>query len=440
MRSSLPKVMHPICGRPMLGWVMDAVQRIDSCPIVIVGNRREQVIPYLEGKADIAIQEEQKGTGHAVMTAQHLLPETGYTLVVAGDMPLLTAQTLEQLVETAAEYDAVVLTCHVEDPSGYGRIIRNAQQKVTAIVEDRDLEPAQRSIQEINTSVYCFKTDKLRKALEQIGCDNAQGEYYLTDAIGILAQTGKVGSLICDAVQAMGVNDQAQLAQAAAQLRRRINAEWMKKGVCMIDPERVYIDHDVTIGEGTCIYPGNVLTQASRIGAGCTLYPNNEITDSVVEDGCTVRSSVLLSACVGRDTTVGPYAYLRPKAQVGEHCRIGDFVEIKNATIGNGTKVSHLTYVGDADVGQRVNVGCGVVFVNYDGHDKHRSQVGDDVFIGCNTNLVAPVQVGAGAYTAAGSTITQDIPQDALAIARAQQVNKPEWAARRRAKYQEKRK
>lgn len=440
MRSALPKVLHSLCGRTLAQWVLEAVRPVDSRPLMVVGHGREAVMEALKDSARYVVQSEQRGTGHAVMMAREHIEPGSAVLVVAGDMPLLRPETLVALTESLArdEYEAVVLTAQADDPTGYGRVLRDAQGRVTGIVEHRDATVAQRAVREINTSVYGFRGDALLSCLDRLTCDNDQGEYYLTDVIGLLAEGGrKVGAMSCSQQEAMGINDRAQLAVAGEILRRRINEDHMRAGVTLLDPASTYIDAGTVIGPDTVVYPGNILEGGTRVGAGCTLYANNRIRDSRVGDGATVESSVLLEAEVGGGTTVGPFAYLRPGARIGRGCRVGDFVEVKNAAIGDGTKVSHLTYVGDADVGSGVNVGCGVVFVNYDGHGKHRTTVGDHAFIGCNTNLVAPVSVGEGAYTAAGSTITEDVPGDALAIARCRQTVKEDWARKRRSKYEE---
>ncbi|MDD3243654.1 MAG: bifunctional UDP-N-acetylglucosamine diphosphorylase/glucosamine-1-phosphate N-acetyltransferase GlmU [Eubacteriales bacterium] len=430
MKSQLPKVLHGLCGLPMVEWALRAANAVDAHPILVVGHGREQVMEAVGERAQFAVQAQQLGTGHAVMTAQGLLePDTDCVLVTAGDMPLLRPETVLALQEKMSDgADAAVLTARVADPFGYGRILRDAQGSVCGIVEERDATAQQKQICEINTSIYIFRASRLKEALLNLTCQNDQHEYYLTDAVGDLAARGcRVESLEAAPGEAMGVNDRVQLAQAGEMLRRRINEAHMRAGVTLVDPQQTYIDADVTIGRDTVIWPGNYLTGNTSIGENCVLYPGSRIADSRIGSGVTVQSSVLTQASVDDGSTVGPFAYMRPKSAAGKNVKIGDFVEIKNATVGDGTKISHLTYVGDADVGQHVNLGCGVVFVNYNGKEKFRTQVEDDAFIGCNTNLVAPVHIGRGAYTAAGSTITQDVPDDTLGIARARQVNKASW-------------
>ena len=435
MKSEMPKHLFDVAGRTMVEWVTLAAQSVDCKPIVITNKDNDDMKSVLGDGAEYAIQHEQLGTGHAVMCAKEHFPESGYIVVILGDMALLRGESIKNLVESTEEngWAASVLTATTDNPFGYGRIIRNENGGVVAIVEQRDADEAQLKIQEINTGVMCFEVQTLKSALDKIKNNNSQGEYYLTDTIKIMVDEGlTVGAAQCAFEESLGVNDRAQLAQAGKIMRGRINTEIMKSGVTMIDPDNTYISGDCEIGHNVTIYPGNVLEGRCVIGEGTVLYPNNHITDSEIGSGCQVRSSTFIEAKVGDNTTVGPNAYLRPKAVVGKGCRIGDFVEIKNANIGDGTKVSHLTYVGDADLGKNINLGCGVVFSNYDGKKKHRTIVGDNAFIGCNTNLVPPVTVGAGSYIAAGSTITEDVPGDALAIARARQINKDEWAQKRR--------
>ncbi|MBC8529966.1 bifunctional UDP-N-acetylglucosamine diphosphorylase/glucosamine-1-phosphate N-acetyltransferase GlmU [Christensenellaceae bacterium NSJ-44] len=438
MKSELPKVLHKVCGRSLVEWVLCAAGEVsDEKPVAIIGHGAEQVRAHLEGRAQFAVQAERKGTGHAVMMARDYIADgKGYTLILAGDMPLIGGETLRALCQQTQDAGAAVtlLTAKLSDPTGYGRVLRDGEGNVKGIVEQKDATPEQLAVCEVNASVYCFETEKLLWALNRIDDNNAQHEYYLTDTIGLLVADGQKVAAYCtdDFTQCMGVNTRAQLAEAGEILRRRINHAWMVAGVTILDPNATYIDAQVRIGVDTVIYPGNILEGETVIGSGCTLLQNNRISGSRVGDGAQVQSSVLLDCAVGAHTQVGPFAYLRPKANVGQGCRVGDFVELKNANIGDGTKISHLTYVGDSDVGERVNLGCGVVFVNYDGQVKQRCTVGNDAFIGCNVNLVAPVKVEDGAYIAAGSTITEDVPGDALAIARCRQTVKAGWAAQKR--------
>lgn len=439
MKSKFHKVLHPLCGRAMVEYPLRAVSEVGvEKPVVVVGHAADSVREHLAGRAVFAVQDPSTGwgTGHAVMSArEHLAGRKGLVYVLAGDMPLLEGKDLLKLGAAVEEGAAcAMLTARAEDPTGYGRVLRDGTGAVLAIVEERDCDQAQRAVKEVNAAIYCFRVEKLLEALPRLKNDNSQKEYYLTDAVSILRGDGeRVVPVEISMESCMGVNDKVQLAKAQRVMRRRINERLMRAGVTMIDPEATYVDDTVTIGRDTTVYPGCTLMGETVIGEDCTIYPGCRMNNARVGDGTTVESSVLLDCRVGSFTTVGPNAYLRPKAEVGDHCRIGDFVEIKNSVIGNGTKVSHLTYVGDADLGEGINLGCGVVFSNYDGKRKYRSSVGDGAFIGCNVNLVSPVVVEAGAYIAAGSTITKDVPAGALAIARSRQANLNGWVDARKA-------
>lgn len=429
MKSELPKVLFKACGKPMIDWVIDSCEG-DSRPVAVVGHKKELVIEKIKDRADYVVQDEQKGTGHAVSMAMEYLKanEDGYTIVLAGDMPLIKRETIDKLKEMAMDgNDGIVLTAKVDNPFGYGRIIRDENGKFAEIVEEKDATDEQRKVNEINSSVYCIRTKLLIDCLGKLGCDNAAGEYYLTDVIKMLSGDYKIVTLCTDFDECLGVNSKAQLAVASEILRARINQKHMENGVIIIDPKTAYIEPTVQIGSDAVIYPNNILEGDTVIEAEAVILQGNRIADSFVGKGATVQSSVLTQASVGENTTVGPFAYLRPKSKVGANCRIGDFVEVKNSSIDDGTKVSHLTYVGDSDVGKGVNIGCGVVFVNYDGINKHRSVVEDNCFIGCNTNLVSPVKLGHGAYVAAGTTVTEDVESGALCIGRSRQTVKTNW-------------
>lgn len=432
MRSNLPKVMHQVAGRSLLEWVAAAVAPVSKKPIVVYGSGGDKIPSHYGERFSYALQSERLGTGHAVMMAKEEIRGSDYTVVIAGDMPLVKSETIEALVEKATKRKSAlaILTASPEITPAYGRVLRDEKGKILRIVEEKDATEAQKQIKELNISVYCFATKALLEALEEIKSDNAQGEYYLTDTIEILASKGyEIESLAIDDIdECMGVNTRVQLAETAEALRGRINEALMLSGVSIIDPKNTYIDADVCVGQDTVIYPNVILEGNTKIGAGCTLYQGSRITNSIVGDNTTIENTVLQESSVGSDSQVGPYAYLRPNTVIGNGCRVGDFVETKNAKIGNGTKISHLTYVGDAELGEEINIGCGVVFVNYDGKEKHITKVGDGAFIGCNTNLVSPVDVGAGAYIAAGSTVTKNVPEDAFVIARAREVIKEGWA------------
>ena len=430
MKSKLYKVLHPVCGKAMVDHVLTQLERVGIDQIVtVVGHGADQVKQLLGDRTTYALQAEQLGTGHAVMQAEDVLGQKdGITLVTCGDTPLFTAETFKQLFAYHEQQGAAatVLTAHTDQPFGYGRIIRDAAGTVAKIVEQKDATPEEAAVQEINTGVYCFNNQELFAALHQLSNDNAQGEYYLTDVIGILKQAGKqVGAFqMDDFTESMGVNDRAALANATRVMQQRINTRHMQNGVTMIDPATTYIDADVQIGNDTVIEPGVVLKGKTSIGSDCVIGAHSEIRDSVIEDGVTVTASFLENAVMHKDSNIGPYSHLRPKAEIGVGVHIGNFCEVKNAQIGQNTKVGHLTYVGDATLGKEINIGCGTVFVNYDGMNKHHTNVGDYSFIGSGSNIIAPVEIGDHAYVAAGSTITDDVAPHDMGIARGRQVNK----------------
>ncbi|MEK3783386.1 bifunctional UDP-N-acetylglucosamine diphosphorylase/glucosamine-1-phosphate N-acetyltransferase GlmU [Paenibacillus sp. FSL R5-0810] len=440
MKSKLYKVLHPVCGKPMVGHVLQTVQQVNcERSVVVVGHGAEAVRTYLQDAAEYVLQEQQLGTGHAVKQAKDLLGgEEGSTIVICGDTPLVTSSTLENLLKLHENNNAAatVLTAHMDNPKGYGRVIRGGDDSVQRIVEQKDCSPAEDAVTEINTGTYCFDNKKLFAALEKVTNQNAQQEYYLTDCIGILKEAGEtvLAYQTDDYAESIGVNDRLALSEAEGFMRERINRMHMLNGVTIIDPASTYIGADVTIGADTVLYPGTVLKGNTVIGENCVIGPNSDIEDSVIADGASVKQSVLSKAEVGARTSVGPFAYLRPGAKLGEDVKVGDFVEVKNATIDNGSKVSHLSYVGDAKVGKNVNIGCGAITVNYDGYNKSVTEIEDDAFIGSNVNLIAPVKVGKGAFVVAGSTITQSVDENDLAIARQRQENKPGYAEKIRAR------
>ncbi len=436
MKSKLYKVLHPVCGKPMVQHVTDtlAAMKVEDV-VVVVGHGAEAVRDTLGDSVAYALQSEQLGTAHAVQQAvPHLLDKAGTTFILYGDVPLLSEETLRALLTYHEEQQAAatVLTAEMADPAGYGRIIRNVAGEVLRIVEHKDASDEQRAIREINTGIYCFDNKKLITALSQVKNENVQGEYYVTDCIGILRDAGEkvVAFIAKDPDETMGVNDRVQLAEAEGYMRRRINERHMRNGVTIQDPHATYIEADVTIGPDTYILPGTHLRGKTVIGADCRIGPQTELRDVTVADNVTIEYSLLVQSTVSENVSVGPFAYVRPDSEIAAGAKIGDFVELKNAKIGKGSKVPHLSYVGDAEIGENVNIGCGTITVNYDGEKKHKTIVGNDVFVGCNSNLVAPVKIGDGSYIAAGSTINQDVPEDALAIARERQVNKPGYAAR----------
>ena len=434
MKSKLYKVLHPVCGKPMVQHVVDtlASMRVEDV-VVVVGHGADTVQAALGDRVKYALQSEQLGTAHAVQQAAPLLQgKEGTTFILYGDVPLLSQETLTELMRFHEEQQAAatVLTAVLPDPTGYGRMVRNAAGEVVKIVEHKDASEEVRAIKEINTGIYCFDNQKLWNTLAQVKNDNVQGEYYVTDCIGILRDAGEkvVAFEARDPDETMGVNDRAQLSEAEAYMRKRIAVRHMKNGVSIIDPLSTYIEADVEIGPDTVIQPGTYLRRGTTIGSDCVIGPQADLRNTRVADGVTISYSVLMDAQVDSQTTIGPFAYVRPGTEIGPNAKIGDFVELKNAKIGKGSKVPHHSYLGDAEFGEDVNIGCGTITVNYDGAVKHKTVVKDGAFIGCNTNLVAPVTVGKNAYVAAGSTINLDVPDDALAIARERQVNKPGYA------------
>ncbi|MCL6585051.1 MAG: bifunctional UDP-N-acetylglucosamine diphosphorylase/glucosamine-1-phosphate N-acetyltransferase GlmU [Anoxybacillus sp.] len=436
MKSKLYKVLHPVCGKPMVQHVVDQVLQLGLEKLItVVGFGAEQVKAQIGRKSEFALQEEQLGTAHAVMqAAPYLQDKDGVTLVVCGDTPLITAETMKALLEhhLATNAKATILTAIAENPAGYGRIVRDKEGHVEKIVEHKDATEAERAIQEINTGTYCFDNRSLFEALTNVSNNNVQGEYYLTDVIEILKAKGEVVSAYqaVSFAETIGVNDRMALAQAEKIMRDRINRYHMTNGVTIIAPEHTYISPEAKIGRDTIIYPGTIIEGATVIGEDCAIGPHSEIKNCVVGNHTTIRHSVAHDSEIGNHVTIGPFAHIRPSSQIGDDVRIGNFVEIKKSTFGKGSKASHLSYIGDAEVGEDVNLGCGSITVNYDGKNKHLTKIEDGAFIGCNANLIAPVTVGKGAYVAAGSTITDDVPGNALSIARARQVNKENYVDR----------
>ncbi|MBR2076300.1 MAG: bifunctional UDP-N-acetylglucosamine diphosphorylase/glucosamine-1-phosphate N-acetyltransferase GlmU [Exiguobacterium sp.] len=436
MKSKLYKVLHPVLGKPMVEHVVDQLDQIGvSRQIVIVGHGAEAVQDTLGTRVEYAVQEEQLGTGHAVQMAEaELAGKSGATLVVCGDTPLLTAETLEALLahHEAQQAKVTVLTAIADDATGYGRVVRGEDGNVMKVVEHKDASEAELAINEINTGTYVFDNELLFDALKQVGNNNAQGEYYLPDVISIAKEAGEVVAAHTAPTfdETIGVNDRIALSQAEAIMRKRTNERLMREGVTFMDPASTYISPDVVIGSDTVIYPGTVILGKTTIGSECVIGPNSDIRNSVIEDHAVVRQSVVTDSRIGEAAQVGPFAHLRQQAVLGENTRVGNFVEIKKSTFGDGAKASHLSYIGDASIGERVNLGCGSITVNYDGKNKFETVVEDDAFVGCNVNLIAPVKVGKGAIVAAGSTITNDVPEEALAIARERQTNKEGYTKR----------
>lgn len=427
MKSKKPKVLHEIFNKPMVEYVIQAAKDSgaeDVC--VVVGHKAEMVEKAIARDGlSFALQEKQMGTGHAVMQAMDFIDETKDILILYGDTPLVTGKTLDKLVEfhRAGGNGVSIVSAIVEDPSGYGHIIRDELGSFLKNVEHKDATIEEKQVQEINTGIYCFQGGKLKEALKKLTNHNKQGEYYLPDTLELILKSGGGVDAMkaTDVSEFFGVNSRVQLAEATDILKSRILKKLMENGVTIVDSANTYIDESVEIGCDTIILPGCVIEGKTKIGEDCIIGPNAQMTNMVLKDNVSFKASTGMDSVVGSHTTVGPYAYIRPNSNIGEHVKIGDFVEVKNSNIGNHTKVSHLTYIGDTDAGEGINFGCGTVTVNYDGKNKFRTVIEDNVFIGCNANLVAPVKVKKGSYIAAGSTITRDVPEDTLAVARVRQ-------------------
>ena len=435
IKSNLPKVLHKACGKEMVNHVIDTMREAGIDDVNVIIGKGAKLVQDRTSSRNVtySLQEEQLGTGHAVKCAKAFLDgKSGVVAIFTGDAPLIKASTVKKLIDIhiANNNCATLLTSIVENPTGYGRIVRN-DNAVEKIVEHKDCSEDELNITEINAGMYCFDIKNLLDALGKLSNNNAQGEYYLTDVIEIFKSNGeKIGAMVTNFEETLGVNSRSELAVVENILRKRINKMHLDNGVTIIDPNNTYIGVDVKIGQDTIIYPGNVIEGDTVIGESCVIYPNSRVNNSIIEEGVEIQSSVILDSKIGKNTTVGPFAYIRPESNIGNSVRIGDFVEIKKSTSGDNTKVSHLTYIGDAEVGTSCNFGCGTVVVNYDGKKKHKTKIGNNVFIGCNTNLVAPVEVKDNSYTAAGSTITKEVPEGSLAVARARQKNIDGWVER----------
>lgn len=438
MKSKLPKVLHQVGGKAMLQHVLDAAKQAGAVRnIVVVGFGGDVVEKTIGSQAEFVTQSEQLGTGHAVLQAKELLSgEDGTVMVLCGDTPLLTGELLKKLYDSHKEAGAkaTVLTAILPDATGYGRVIRMKDGSVEKIVEHKDATEEERKVREINSGIYCFEIKALFDALSKVNNDNAQGEYYLPDVLEILRKEGeKVWAVAADDFEeTLGINSRSQLAGAEKILRHRKNEELMAKGVTIMDPASTFIDADVEIGQDTVIYPFTWIEGKTVIGENCVLGPNSRFQDMVIGNEVTAQFVYGHECEVADGVTMGPYVHLRPNTKLAKGVKIGNFVEVKNSNIGEGTKLPHLSYIGDCDMGAGVNMGCGTITVNYDGKNKFRTVVGDNAFIGCNTNLVAPVTVEDGAYIGAGSTITKRVPKDCLAIARAKQTNIEGWADKRK--------
>lgn len=441
MKSSQAKVLHSVAGRSLLGHVLAAVAHLNPGQIrIVVGANRvgvEAHIAEISPSAATIYQEKRGGTGHATQLALAGITPRGTVLVLAGDTPMLTGQSLAAFLDahSAGKFAASVLTAEHPDPSGYGRVIRDANDELLRIIEERDASEDEKFIFEINSGVYAFDGAKLAGAIGQITDSNSQGELYLTDVIGILKNAGEsiAAIMLEDFTEILGVNDRVQLAESAALLRDRINDHWMREGVTIIDPTTTWIDATATLAKDVTLHPGSAILGLTTIATGAVIGPRTTLTNCVVKEGASVLESIATDTVIGEASTVGPFTYLRSGTVLGDSAKAGAFVEMKNSSLGTGSKVPHLSYVGDATIGEGSNIGAATIFVNYDGVEKHHTTVGDHVRIGSDTMLVAPVSIGDGAYTAAGSVITEDVPAGAIGVGRAKQRNVLDWVLRKRA-------
>lgn len=441
MKSALPKVLHPLCGQPLIHYPVRLARQLGSARTVLVVGHGAAAVEALLAADGIHFvsQTEQLGTGHALLCAHAALADfSGTILLLCGDVPLLRTETVTQLLDYHHRQQAsvTVLTATMENPHGYGRVVRDGDE-VVAIVEERDATPEIRALHEINTGIYCFAAPFVFTALSQVGCQNAQGEYYLTDVLALARAAGKKVCALAAAegTETMGINDRVQLAEADGLLRLRINREHQRAGVTIVDPVTTYIEPTVEIGADTLIHPNVHLRGATKIASNCTVEPGAMITDSQLGEKVHIKAgSIVESSELGPGCTIGPMAHLRAGTVLLGENKIGNFVETKKARFGQKSQASHLTYIGDAEIGERVNFGCGTITCNYDGINKYQTTIGDDVFVGSDTQFIAPVTIGAGSLIAAGSTITRDVPADALALSRCEQKVIEGWAEKRRAK------
>ncbi len=438
MKSDLLKVLHPVAGKAMIMHVVEAARAAGASEIIVVTGYQEEKVRQLPlHDVTFVSQREQRGTGHALSCARHSVGTEDHNLLVLyGDNPLLSHCLLQRMVRTRMQdnADIVILTTILDDPFGYGRVVRSPDGSIVRIVEQRDLEEGEQHISEVLTGVFCFRSPAVFQLLEQLDTNNAQREYLLPDVVEIAIKSGLIVSSVLerDSSVCEGVNDRHQLANAERILRMRKLKELMDLGVTVLDPHHTYVDLDVTVGRDSTLYPGTFLKGKTSIGTDCVIGPGTQITDSILGNRVHVQFSVIEESVLEDDTRVGPYSHIRAGSHICTGAKIGNFAEIKNSRIGPGSKVPHHSYVGDTTLGAGVNVGAGAVTVNYDGKRKHRTVVGDGAFLGCNSNLVAPVTINKDAYVAAGSTISEDVPEAALAIARARQVNKEGWVNKHR--------
>jgi bifunctional UDP-N-acetylglucosamine pyrophosphorylase / glucosamine-1-phosphate N-acetyltransferase len=437
MKSRLPKAAHRLCGKAMARYPVDAARAAGAeRVVVVVGHEAEAVRAAIGDDVEYVLQAEQHGTGHAVLQAERALREADDALILNGDLTLVAADDLRSLLahHRTSGAAATILTAELEDPASYGRVVRRPDGSVERLVERRDASPAEAPIREINVGLYCFRAVELRDCLSRLQPENEQGEYYLTDVIGLLAAAGRPveAVLAADPRIALGINDRVELAAASAILQQRILRNLMLSGVTILDPMTTYIDAGVIIGQDTIVHPMTVLQGRTAIGAECQIGPEARVIDSTFADRVTVHASLVVEASVGEGSRIGPFANIRPGCRLGREVKIGDFVELKNAVLEDRVSAGHHAYLGDATIGEHTNIGAGTITCNYDGRKKHRTVIGKESFIGTHATLVAPVTIGDGAYVAAHSVVTEDVPPDSLAIARSRQIVKEGWAARRR--------
>jgi len=438
MNSVTHKALHPILGTPIIRIIVKTLREAGIMrPAVVVGYQASQIRTALGDAVDYVYQETQLGTGHAVLQARDEIARSSHVLVMMGDTPLVEAAALRRLMEAHCDSGAAatVLTAVVDDPSGLGRIVRSEHGSFV-VVEDSDLEPGQRDIREINTGIGCYRSDLLLEFLPRLAADNSQGERYLLDVLPLIRESGHVIASVreSDGESFLGVNTQQELARANSVYRDRILQGLMSRGITIIDPATTWIGPEVEVEPGVTILPQCTIMGRSEIGSGTLVGPVVHLVDTSVGQGCHLWYSVLEGSRLGAEVTVGPFAHLRPGVELSDRVKVGNFAELKNSTVGKGSKIPHHSYVGDTDIGAGVNFGAGAVTVNYDGMHKHRTHIGDGAFVGCNVNLLAPITISPGALVAAGSTVNEDVPEDSLAIARERQTNKPGWVRRRRPK------
>lgn len=436
MKSKLPKVLHPILGQPMIEYIIKALHANEiKEKVTVIGHGADLVKETIGDQCQFVFQKEQLGTAHAVLQAESILKEKkGTTIVVAGDTPLIRPETFSALIAYHEKTGsaATVLTANMEEPFGYGRIVRDIEGEVERIVEQKDASPNEQAITEINTATYCFDNEALFEGLQHVNNDNKQGEYYLTDLVEIFRQAGKkVSAYVAeDAEETSGINDRVALVDATTLMKRRINEAHLLNGVTIEDPNQTYIGPEVTIDQDVIIKPGSIISGQTHISEGSIIGPHTEIEDCHIGAFSVIRQSTVFNSKIGNKADIGPFSHIRPETELGEQVKVGNFVEVKKSTVGDNTKLAHLNYVGDATLGKNINVGCGAITVNYDGVNKHETIIEDDSFIGCNVNLIAPVTVEKGSIVAAGSTINKNVPADSLAIARGKQTNKEGYASK----------